>query len=90
MSARNAIILTVLLAILLPYYLLADRPQVTAAQVPQTTQETLLKLNAISAVTVIRGAETVRYQKAPDGRLFTLTEPAHAFVPQDLMQALSA
>jgi len=85
-SPRPAIFFTVIFFILTPFYFLVDRP-VPIQNDLQEKQESLLKLSAIDAITVTRGAETIHYQKTPDGKLFQLTTPANAFIPQDLMQA---
>ncbi|HYB90702.1 MAG TPA: DUF4340 domain-containing protein [Candidatus Binataceae bacterium] len=89
MSARPAIVFTILLAILLPIYFFVDRPDLAPSPV-QEQQESLLKLTGIDAITLRRGKESLRYQKTSDGKLFQLTEPPNAFIPQDLMQALAS
>jgi len=88
MSARPAIVFTVLLAILLPIYLFVDRPDLAPTPL-QERQESLLKLSGIDAITVTRGNESLRYQKTSDGKLYRLIQPSNAFIPQDLMQALA-
>jgi hypothetical protein len=86
---RHAIIFTILIAILLPYYYYFDRPEVKVAAL-KADQESLLKLSSIDSITVIRGDKTVQYQATPDGKHWELVQPAGKFVPQDLMQALVA
>ena len=88
MSARNAIIFAIVLAILLPFYLLVDRRQ-TGPTLQHQKEESLLKLDGIDALTIIRGSESIRFQKTPDGKLYQVVEPVHAFLPQDMMVAMS-
>ncbi len=88
MSARPAILFTFLLAILLPYYVLADRPQVRRAEI-RHEHASLLDLSAVNAVTITRGIEKLRFEKTADGKLYKIVAPPNAFAPQDLMNALA-
>jgi hypothetical protein len=88
-SFRHAIIFTVLIAVLLPYYLYVDQRSADTAE-PVRRQDTILKLNSIDALTLIRGPRRVRYEKTADGKLYRVAEPANGFIPQDLMQAMAA
>ena len=87
MSARPAILFTIALAILLPYYVLADRPQLRA---PESAHEraSLLDVGAVDRITITRGNETLSFHKTADGKLYTIVAPPNAFAPQDLMKAL--
>ena len=68
MSSRNAIIFTVLLAILLPYYYFVDRPELRLKAMATAAQESLLDLpGGIDSVTVSREDEKVRYTRRSDG-----------------------
>ncbi len=88
MSPRSAIIFTVLIAILFPYYYFVDRPELRLKDVA-AAQESLLDLpGGIDAITVTRGAEKVRYSRRSDGQ-YAVEEPGGKFVPQDLMKALA-
>jgi hypothetical protein len=89
MSARPAIVFTILLAILAPYYVLADRPQVRRMEF-RHEHESLLDLNAVNGVTITRGKETLRFERTADGKLFKLVAPPNAFAPDDLMKAFTA
>jgi Domain of unknown function (DUF4340) len=89
MSARPAIVFTVLLVILLPYYLLADRPQIREQEL-RHEHAGLLDLSSIDAVTLTRANETLRFEKTADGKLYKIVQPPNGFVPQDLMKALTA
>jgi Domain of unknown function (DUF4340) len=92
-SARNAIIFTVLFVVLLPVYIIFG-PQKLKPSALQEHQESLLKLSGIDSITVTRtaagGTESLKYHKTADGKLFQLVEPPNAFMPQDLMQAMAA
>jgi hypothetical protein len=88
MSARPAILFTILLAILLPYYVLADRPEVRELEAAHE-RASLLDLSAVEAVTITRGAEKLEFRKTADGKLYTMVAPRNAFAPQDLMKALT-
>lgn len=89
MSPRSAIIFTVLIAILLPYYYFVDRPELRLKEL-HTAQESLLDLpGGIEAITVTRGDEKVHYTRMADGRGYKLVEPNGKFIPQDLMKALA-
>ncbi len=89
MSPRHAIIFTILIAILLPFYQYFDRPEVKVAAL-KADQESLLKLDSVDSITVIRGNTTIQYQLTPDGKHWQIVQPAGKFIPQDLMQALAA
>jgi len=88
-SVRSAIVLSLVFIILMPVYLWG-RPEVKRNNQLRERQESLLKLDGINALTLVRGTETVRFQKTPDGKLFAMTQPPSAFVPQDLMQAMAS
>lgn len=89
MSARHAIIFTVLIAVLLPFYYYVDRPQTKDAS-RETRRQNLLRLNNIDSVTLTRDGHTIRYRKTTDGKHYELVQPVGRFVPQDLMQALTS
>lgn len=87
MSIRSAVVLTVVFIILLPIYLWG-RPEIKQSKL-QERQESLLKLEEIDALTLERGTETVRFQRTADGKRYTITQPPNAFIPQDLMDAMT-
>jgi hypothetical protein len=89
LSARHAMVFTILIAILLPFYRYVDRPGVKVAAL-KADQESLLKLSSVDSITIIRGDKTIQYQLTPDGKHWELVQPAGKFIPQDLMQALAA
>ena len=89
MSPRHAIIFTILIAILLPFYHYFDRPGGKVAAL-KADQESLLKLKSVDSITVIRGNTTIQYQVTADGKHWEIVQPAGKFIPQDLMQALAA
>ena len=89
MSLRHAILFSVLVAILVPYYLLVDRPQIKTAAI-KSEQESLLNLQGVDAITVTRGNEKIRYEIMPDRQHYKLMAPQGKFIPQDLMQALAS
>ncbi|MGH7864670.1 MAG: DUF4340 domain-containing protein, partial [Candidatus Binataceae bacterium] len=89
MSARHAIIFTVLIAILLPYYLYVGQNR-EAPQAPVHKEASLLKVSEVKSITLVRGTAKVRYEKSGDGRLFRVADPPNGFIPQDLMQALAS
>ncbi len=89
MSPRPTILFTVLLAVLLPYYVLADRPEVRELDIAHE-RASLLDLSAVDALTITRGAEKLKFSKTADGKLYAIVTPPNAFAPQDLMKALSA
>ena len=69
MSPRNAIIFTVLIAILLPYYYYVDRPELRIKELTTSVQESLFDLpGGIDALTVSRDNEKVRYTRRSDGQ----------------------
>jgi len=88
-SARHAIAFTVLIAILLPYYLYVDQRDLTPHALEQQ-QASLLNLSDIHAITLVSGADRLRYQKSGDGKLYQVAEPPNGFIPQDLMQAMAS
>ncbi|MGH7948980.1 MAG: DUF4340 domain-containing protein [Candidatus Binataceae bacterium] len=88
MSSRHAIIFTVLIAVLLPYYLYVDQ-RGELPHAPVLREATLLNVNEVNAITLIRGTEKLRYEKSGDGKLFRVADPPNGFIPQDLMQALA-
>jgi len=88
LNAGRAILFTVLIAILLPFYWFKDRPALRLKLEP--AQETLLDLpGGIDSVTISRGDEKVEYKKMADGQRYQLVAPDGKFVPQDLMRALA-
>jgi hypothetical protein len=87
-SPRHAILFTIVFAILLPYYVLIDTPQLKMVRLQQ--QESLLKLSSIDSITLNRGAETIRFQRTSDPKLYQVIQPSNGFIPQDLMQATMA
>ena len=94
MSLRPAILFSVLIAILLPYYLMVDRPQIKVAELREQ-QESLLNLKSISSITILEGDKKIRFERVPDAnehdpsaRLYKVVEPDGKFVPEDLMKAL--
>jgi uncharacterized protein DUF4340 len=89
LSLRHALLFSVLIAILLPYYLLVDRPEMKVAAI-KSEQESLLNLKGVDAITVTRGDEKIRYEMMADRQHFKLISPEGKFVPQDLMQALAS
>lgn len=89
MNIRSAIVLSVVFIILLPIYLWG-RPEIKRDRQLTDKQESLLGLDGIDAVTLVRGTETIHFQKTADGKLYSITQPPNAFVPQDLMNATTA
>ncbi len=89
MSPRRAIVFTILVAILLPYYYFVDRPQLKIAAI-ESEQSTLLDIKgAVDSITVTRGDEKIRYVMMSDGQHYRVVEPDGKFIPQDLMQAMT-
>lgn len=89
MNPGKAILFTVLIGILLPYYYFVDRPALRLKGL-EAPQESLLDLpGGIDSITITRGAEKVHYTKMADGQRYQLVEPDGKFVPQDLMKALA-
>ncbi|MGH7812864.1 MAG: DUF4340 domain-containing protein [Candidatus Binataceae bacterium] len=84
MSARPAIIYTLVFLVLLPIFIIGRRAERFAPELI-ATQESLLKLGAIDSITVTRGAEKLEFRKTPDGKLYQVVEPPGKFIPQDLM-----
>lgn len=89
MSPRPAILFSALLVILVPFYFYVDRAKVHEIQVTEQKKANLLDLKGVEAITLSRGTEKVHFQKTADGKLFQITTPPGAFVPQDLLTALS-
>jgi len=89
LSWRPAILLSILFAALLPYYLLVDRQYSHQVRI-KFEKANLLNIDAIDRFTVTRGREVVTFQKTADGKMYQVSSPAGAFVPQDLMNALAA
>jgi hypothetical protein len=89
MSPRHAILFTIVFAALLPYYYLIDTPALKMVRLKQE-QESLLKLSSINAIALTRGAETIRFETTADPKRYQVVEPSNAFIPQDLMQAITA
>ena len=88
MSPRSAILFTVMIAILLPFYYFVDRPELRLKEMA-SAQESLLDLpGGIDTITVTRGDEKVRYTRRSDGQ-YKVVDPDGKFVPQDLMKALA-
>jgi Domain of unknown function (DUF4340) len=87
LSPRHAILFSILIALAAPYYHFVDRPRPRIAA-PSVERMRLLKVSEIDAVTITAGGQTVRFEKAPDGRSYKLVEPPNKFVPQDLMKAM--
>ncbi|MGC2494468.1 hypothetical protein, partial [Candidatus Binatus sp.] len=87
MSVRPAIFYTIAFFILLPIYFWIQ-PSIKPASALEEKQESLLKLNGIDAITVVSGAESLRFQKDKDGKFYNLVAPPGKFVPHDLMDAL--
>ena len=91
MRARPAILYTVIFFVLLPIYFWIQPTIKPSAALEKERQESLLKLNSgIDAITLASGAETLRFQKTPDGRRYALVAPQGKFIPQDLMNATVA
>lgn len=89
MSPRSAILFTVLIAILLPFYYFVDRPELRLKDLGEAAQESLLDLpGGIDTITVTRGDEKVTYTRRSDGQ-YKVVAPDGKFVPQDLMKALA-
>jgi Domain of unknown function (DUF4340) len=86
-SVRPAIFYTIAFFILLPIYFWIQ-PSIKPANALEEKQESLLKLNAIDAVTVVSGSESLRFQKDKDGKFYNLVAPQGKFVPHDLMDAM--
>ena len=89
MRTRPAIIYTIIFFILLPIYFWIQ-PSVKPASALEEQQESLLKLGGIDAVTIVSGPESLKFQKAGDGKFYQLVEPPGKFVPRDLMDALTS
>lgn len=89
MSARHAILFTILLAILVPFYYYVDRPEVKNAAA-KVVEASLLNLKGIDALTLTRGDEKIRYERMSDGEHYKVVQPQGKFIPQDLMQALNS
>jgi uncharacterized protein DUF4340 len=87
-SVRPAIFYTIVFFILLPIYFWIQ-PGIKPASALEEQQESLLKLGGgIDAVTIVSGPESLKFQKAGDGKFYELVAPPGKFVPRDLMDAL--
>jgi hypothetical protein len=89
LNPRPAILFSVLLVILLPFYFYVDRAKLHDIQVTDQKKANLLDLKGVDGITLSRGTEKIHFQKTGDGKLFQVTTPVGAFVPQDLLTALS-
>ncbi|HUO05596.1 MAG TPA: DUF4340 domain-containing protein [Candidatus Binataceae bacterium] len=87
MSARPAILYTIVLFILLPIYF-AARPASGPSSVLKENKESLLKLNSIDAISISRSGESLRFHKSADGKLYEVSSPPGKFIPEDLMDAV--
>ncbi|MGA7871523.1 MAG: DUF4340 domain-containing protein [Candidatus Binatus sp.] len=88
MSVRPAIFYTIVFFILLPIYFWIQ-PSIKPASALEETQESLLKLDeGIDAISLSSGAESLRFQKAKDGKFYELVTPPGKFIPRDLMAAM--
>ena len=88
MRPWHALIFTAVIAVLLPFYYLVDRPEIKVAQAT-TDQESLLNLSDVNSIAISRPNEKIAYEKEADGRRYKLVEPEGKFIPQDLMQAMA-
>jgi len=89
LNPGRAVVFTVLVAILLPYYWFVDRPALRLKGL-EAPQESLLDLpGGIDSITIERGTEKVHFTRMADGQRYQLVEPDGKFVPQDLMKALA-
>jgi len=90
LSPRSAILFTVLVAFLFPYYYFVDRPELRIKEVKSEQQNLLDIGSGLDSITVTRGDEKIRFTKMTDGQRFQVVEPDGKFIPQDLMQALAS
>jgi hypothetical protein len=86
-SARPAIVYTIVFFILLPIYFWIQ-PSVKPVSALEEKQESLLKLSGIDAITVASGTESLRFQKSKDGSFYEVVAPPGKFIPRDLMDAM--
>jgi len=87
-STRPAIFYTIVFFILLPLYFWIQ-PSVKPEGALEEKQESLLKLDGgIDAITVSSGAESLKFQKTKDGKLYDVVAPPGKFIPHDLMDAM--
>ncbi len=89
MNIRSAVVFTVVFIILVPIYLWG-RPRINPNSALKEREESLLKIDGIDSVEMTRGSESLAYVLTPGGKQFRVTQPATAFIPQDLMQAMNA
>lgn len=89
MSPRPAILFSLLLVILLLYYLMIDRGKTLQIHGEQEKANLLELAGGVEAVDLNRGGERVRFQKTSDGKLFEVVAPQGGFAPQDLMNAIA-
>jgi hypothetical protein len=87
LRARPAIFYTVIFFILLPIYFWTV-PSLAPTESLLSKDERLLKLSGVNAIAITSGAESLKFQKTSDGKLFQLVEPPGKFVPQDLMTSM--
>ena len=89
MRIRPAIFYTMIFFILLPVYYWT-LPTIKPGDTLQQKEESLLKIDqGIDAITLTRGAESLRFQKSKGTKLYGVVEPPGKFIPQDLMVALT-
>lgn len=89
MSARPAILFSLLLIVLLPTYFAIQRHRLREIS-PAHERANLLELSGVQSVTISRANEQLRFDKTADGKLYQVVEPPGGFVPHDLMNALVA
>jgi hypothetical protein len=89
LSWRPAIVFTAAIAILLPFYLLYDQ-QFAHEVRAKVARANILDVDSVSSVTMKRGNDTVKFESTADGRLYKVVTPPGAFVPQDLMKAITS
>ena len=89
MRTRPAILYTIIFFVLLPIYFLIQPTIKPSVALEREKQESLLKLDGgIDAITLSSGPESLRFQKASDGKQYQLVAPPGKFIPQDLMNAM--
>ena len=90
MSPRSAILFTILVAVLFPYYYFVDRPELRIKAVKSEQQNLLDISGGLDSIIVTRGDEKIRFTKMTDGQRYQVVEPDGKFIPQDLMQAFAS
>jgi hypothetical protein len=90
LSPRSAIVFTILVAILFPYYYFVDRPELRIKDVKSEQQNLLDISSGLDSIIVTRGDEKIHFTKTADGQHYQVVEPEGKFIPQDLMQALAS